>query len=129
MAFTKRKMEQHHVNSLVSIIKSLFDPKYDKFVHVNNEGYIENTIVFSDINCDVDDYDYDSTIINLLLENLEGLEILSEGNLVYVFRYNGVNFLMCLYASIDFDSVYFVLSLQDKVSGFNESKCENELDC
>jgi hypothetical protein len=107
----------------------LFDPKYDKFVYVNNEGYIENTIVFSDINCEVDDYDYDSTIINLLLENLEGLEILSEGNLVYVFRYNGVNFLMCLYASIDFDSVYFVLSLQDKVSGFNESKCEDELDC
>lgn len=121
-------MEQHHIDSIIPVIKSLFDIKYDRFAHVNSEGYMENSIVLYDYAYDADD-DYDSEINNILVENLEGLEILEEANLITIFNYNSVKFMMCQYASIDFDSMYFVFTLYDKEPEFQISNRKSELDC
>ena len=93
--YQKLKMEQHHIDSIIPVIKSLFDIKYDRFAHVNSEGYMENSIVLHDYAYDADD-DYDSEINNILVENLEGLEILEEANLITIFNYNGVNIIICM---------------------------------
>jgi hypothetical protein len=126
--YQKLKMEQHHIDSIIPVIKSLFDIKYDRFAHVNSEGYMENSIVLNDYAYDADD-DYDSEINNILVENLEGLEILEEANLITIFNYNGVEFMMFQYASIDFDSMYFVFTLCNKEPEFQVSNRKSELDC
>jgi hypothetical protein len=124
-------MQQNDVDSLIKMIKSLFGPSIDRFVRKNRYGYLENSIIFDDVKSDVIDSEYDYAINNLLVDNLEGLEIVEESNYCTSFSYNGIEILMCQHINIAHNSIYFVFSLvnkKDETSVVKPSN-SNDLDC
>lgn len=106
--------KQSDIEKLVKILKSVFDNS-DKYVHVNRDGYIENTIMLTDVTADIYHDNYDSTINNQLVYEMVGcLSVDEEGNYVTVFKYNRTHtVVMCQYPNITGDKIYFTFTVHN----------------
>jgi len=110
--------ENNYTEKIASLIKSLYDGS-DKYIYKNFCGDFETDVLIKNLcivdeNDDDDEYDYETTTNEMILEKLEGLELKEEGRLITIFKYKDCEIVMCQYFAIDYDGVYFQLIMHKK---------------
>ena len=111
-------MDEESFDMLLKTFKSLFDSNIDKYVYVNREWNLENSVCFEGMESDFHDENYDKLLNNLFVENINGLIVEKFESMKTWFIFQGEKVLMRQFINYRGDIIHFVFT-----------KISQKLDC